>query len=44
MAQSYSSMQAPEFPEGIQWLNAGRPVRLQELQGRMVVLDFWTYC
>ncbi|MCS7297962.1 MAG: thioredoxin-like domain-containing protein [Bacteroidia bacterium] len=36
---------APEFPSGSQWLNVSRPLRLRpELQGRFVLLDFWTYC
>lgn len=34
----------PEFPTGAQWLNAP-PLRLtRELQGRVVLLDFWTFC
>ncbi len=36
---------APEFPEGLTWLNTDRPLRLrEELRGQVVVLDFWTYC
>ncbi|NQW21985.1 MAG: hypothetical protein HQ475_00920 [SAR202 cluster bacterium] len=35
---------APEFPEGLEWVNTDRPVTLQELRGKIVVLDFWTYC
>ena len=36
---------APEFPEGLVWLNATRPLRFsEELAGRVVILDFWTYC
>ena len=34
---------APEFPEGLQWLNTDRPLRLHELRGKVVLLDFWTY-
>ena len=26
------------------WLNAGRDLTLEQLRGRVVVLDFWTYC
>jgi len=35
---------APEFPEVLEWVNTDRPVTLQELRGKIVVLDFWTYC
>jgi thiol-disulfide isomerase/thioredoxin len=35
---------APDFPEGLQWLNTDRPLSLRELRGKVVLLDFWTYC
>jgi thiol-disulfide isomerase/thioredoxin len=35
---------APDFPEGMQWLNTDRPLTLRELRGKVVLLDFWTYC
>ena len=34
---------APEFPEGLDWLNVDSPLALQDLEGRFVLLDFWTY-
>ncbi|XP_059652279.1 protein SUPPRESSOR OF QUENCHING 1, chloroplastic isoform X2 [Cornus florida] len=34
----------PEFPSKLDWLNAA-PLQLQrDLKGKVVVLDFWTYC
>ncbi len=34
---------APEFPDGLDWLNTERPLTLAELRGKAVLLDFWTY-
>ena len=36
--------QAPEFPRDMDWLNTGGPLRLRDLKGKFVLLDFWTYC
>lgn len=34
---------APEFPEGLDWLNTEAPITLEALRGKIVLLDFWTY-
>lgn len=34
----------PEFPEHLQWLNTSQPIKLSQLQGKIVLIDFWTYC
>lgn len=34
----------PEFPRDMQWLNTGGPIRMRDLRGKFVLLDFWTYC
>jgi thiol-disulfide isomerase/thioredoxin len=34
---------APEFPDGLDWLNTERPLTFADLRGKVVVLDFWTY-
>ncbi|MBN2092841.1 redoxin domain-containing protein [candidate division KSB1 bacterium] len=38
------SIRAPEFPTNFKWLNTSRPLSIKSLKGRMVLLDFWTYC
>ncbi len=34
----------PDFPKGMQWLNTSKPLTKEDLKGKFVVLDFWTYC
>ncbi|HSW51132.1 MAG TPA: thioredoxin-like domain-containing protein, partial [Bryobacteraceae bacterium] len=38
------TVNAPEFPSGMEWLNTASPLRLRDLRGKFVLLDFWTYC
>jgi thiol-disulfide isomerase/thioredoxin len=35
---------APELTGGAGWLNTAGPLRLKDLRGKIVLLDFWTYC
>ena len=43
-AQSYvGRAPAPEFPPGLDWINTDRELTLEELRGKIVLLDFWTY-
>ncbi len=35
---------APEFPPDLVWLNTGRPLHIQDFAGKLVLLDFWTFC
>lgn len=35
---------APEFPDDLEWVNTDNPPTMQELRGKIVILDFWTYC
>lgn len=44
VTQSYAgTVPAPEFPDGLDWINTPAPVRLDDLVGKVVLLDFWTY-
>ena len=38
------TVRAPEFPPGLEWLNVVRPLSMRDLRGKIVLLDFWTYC
>jgi hypothetical protein len=45
MTQTFrGTVRAPEFPTGIEWLNVERPLSMHALRGKLVLLDFWTYC
>ncbi len=35
---------APDFPLSMEWLNTEKAVSLRDLRGKIVLLDFWTYC
>jgi len=44
MSEYEGKVHAVEFPEGLQWINTDRPLTLKDLRGKVVLLDFWTYC
>jgi hypothetical protein len=41
---SVGTVRAPDFPDGLDWLNVARPLRLADLRGRLAIIDFWTFC
>ena len=38
------TVSAPDFDPGLDWLNTDGPLSLKDLRGKIVILDFWTYC
>jgi thiol-disulfide isomerase/thioredoxin len=34
----------PDFPDGVEWINTNSKLQLSDLKGKLVLLDFWTYC
>ena len=43
--RSYAgTVRAPDFPEGLDWINVARPLHIADLRGRLAIIDFWTFC
>ncbi len=40
---SFQEQVTPSFKGGVEWINSG-PITFTELRGKIVLLDFWTYC
>jgi thiol-disulfide isomerase/thioredoxin len=44
MTTTVGRVRAPELRGAGGWLNTEHPLALRELRGRVVLLDFWTFC
>jgi thiol-disulfide isomerase/thioredoxin len=42
MQEEQGPVRAPEFPAGVTWLQGG-PLRMADLRGKLVLIDFWDY-
>lgn len=38
-----ASVNAPRFPTELDWINSA-PLTLADLRGKLVLLEFWTFC
>jgi hypothetical protein len=39
----FLAIHAPALPTDAVWLNVERPLTTEDLRGRIVLLDFWTF-
>lgn len=44
MERDRGKVRAPDFPAGLDWVGVDRPLSLAELAGKVVLLEFWTFC
>ena len=44
VAQAEQRFNPPELDGGVAWLNTAKPIKLKDLKGKIVLLDFWTLC
>ncbi|HRW08673.1 MAG TPA: hypothetical protein P5121_26400 [Caldilineaceae bacterium] len=43
--QSYRGrVNAPAFPTNLDWINTDGPLTMAQLRGKIVLLEFWTFC
>lgn len=43
MQQYRGKVNAPEFPPELDWINSA-PLTMAQLRGKIVLLEFWTFC
>ncbi len=45
MAQRYAgTVKTTDYPLDLDWLHADRPLSLKDVRGKLVILEFWTFC
>jgi len=40
----YGNITAPDFQKDLEWLNTETSYSISDFKGKLVLLDFWTYC
>ncbi|MBZ0202469.1 MAG: redoxin domain-containing protein [Ignavibacteria bacterium] len=40
----YGNITAPDFHKELEWLNTDKQYSIKDFRGKLVLLDFWTYC
>jgi hypothetical protein len=43
MERYRGTVNAPQFPTGLEWINTDRPLSMRDLRGKVVLLEFWTF-
>ena len=38
------AVNAPDFPPDLERLNVSRPLSVRNFRGKLLLLDFWTFC
>ncbi len=44
LPETQERVAAPELEGGVAWLNTAGPIRMRDLKGKIVLIDFWTFC
>ncbi len=39
-----AKVNGPEFPQHLDWINTTQPLTMAQLRGKIVLLEFWTFC
>lgn len=40
----YGNITAPDFNKELEWLNSDKQYSIKDFRGKLILLDFWTYC
>lgn len=40
---AFGDTKAPAIPDGLHWVNTGRPLTMEDFRGRLTIFHFWTY-